>query len=186
MFNERAVKEMTSSLSSTQIGLHEHAGARLQTLRRTAESKYHNAAQESMHHHCTGVNMVGPGDAEVPYPHTFNKLLRMDARNNVVPPSRGSATPETRYGTPNLQGRTYAIDTRHGGAEGGQRRAGSPHMRLIQKPLMSTAYTSTFNSSYRPRIREHVAHGYDPKEMGDAKDRAQTVSMYFKPYNKGR
>ena len=63
---------------------------------------------------------------------------------------------------------------------------GSVFARLASKPLMASSYTRTFRPSYLPRMRDHIAWGFDPREKGDSKDAAKTVSLYYQSYNTGR
>ena len=51
---------------------------------------------------------------------------------------------------------------------------------------MASSYTRTFRPSYLPRMRDHIAWGFDPREKGDSKDAAKTVSLYYQSYNTGR
>jgi hypothetical protein len=158
-----------SRFSITQIGQHDHLGQRLQQQKASARQQYLDA---SVHSTNTDYRTSQPvtGDPNVMYSHTMTKInqfaaMRRNGNNNFDPNLM------TRQGMV-----PYSSSTRDLGKAVDIVR-GNTYVR----PLLSSARSmraQEFSSSYAPRKKDHIAHGFNPKLAGDAQDLRSTGSYY--------
>jgi hypothetical protein len=164
-----------SSLSITEIGMHDHLGQRLLNQKASARQQYLEASRHSTDNDYRTAQPVS-GDPNVMYSHTMAKInkfaaMRRSGNNNFDPnlmtrhgmvPYSSSVSRDLGVARDNIRGNTFV----------------APVQTARSDVSIGRRTTQNFSSSYAPRKKDHIAHGFNPRLAGDKQDVRATYSHY--------
>jgi hypothetical protein len=152
-----------SKYAFSEFGQHTHLGQRLQSLQSNANRAYQESAQQSCTLHNLRCSQPVGGDPNVKYPHAMAKMKASrrraaEAQNGIWHNMNDSANKHKSLSHQRLPARHR--DTVRG------------NQYAVQGAV------NVFRHSYRPRRKDHIAWGCEPRQSGHQRDTLGTNSLY--------